>query len=263
MQACPQAYLDLALALADRARGIIRPYFRQEFVVERKADASPVTAADRAVEEALRSRIMTRFPDHGVIGEEFGPHQADADYLWVLDPIDGTKRFVAGSPQFGCLIALLERGKPLLGIIDMPILEERWIGARGRPTSFEWRGGARECHTSTGRALSDAVVSASSPQMFPGEDFAAFERVRQAVDYPLYGCDCFAYGLLANGGLDLVIEATMGFYDYAALIPVVEGAGGVITDWAGAPLGRDSDGRILAAGDAALHGAAKALLDAR
>lgn len=263
MQACPQTYLDLALELADQARRIIRPYFRQDVSVERKSDATPVTAADRAVEEALRAQILAQFPDHGVIGEEFGPHQADADYLWVLDPIDGTKRFVAGSPQFGCLIALLEKGRPILGIIDMPILEERWIACRGRPTSFVWRDGTRDCQTAKGLSLAEAVISASSPQMFPGDDFAAFERVREAANYPLYGCDCFAYGLLANGGLDLVIEATMGFYDYAALIQVVEGAGGVITDWAGMPLGLNSDGRILAAGDAALHAAAKALLDAR
>jgi inositol-phosphate phosphatase/L-galactose 1-phosphate phosphatase/histidinol-phosphatase len=263
MQACPQDFLDLALELADKARGIIRPYYRQAVSVERKSDATPVTAADRGIEEALRAQILTQFPEHGVVGEELGAHQAEADYLWVLDPIDGTKRFVAGSPQFGCLIALMEKGHPLLGIIDMPILEERWIGARGRATTFLWRGGTKDSRTAKGRTLSQAVISASSPQMFPGDDFAAFERVRAAANYPLYGCDCFAYGLLANGGLDLVIESTMAFYDFAALIPVVEGAGGVITDWAGTPLGKESDGRILAAGDRALHEAARALLDAR
>lgn len=263
MQGIPQSLIDFAETLADSARAIIRPYYRQAFSIERKADATPVTAVDRAVERALRDAISARFPDHGVVGEEFGPHQAEADYLWVLDPIDGTKRFVAGSPQFGSLIALLQGGRPVIGIIEMPALAERWVGVVGRTTRFTSPNGTDECRTAMGRPLAEAVLSASSPHMFPEGDFAAFERVRKAVHYPLYGCDCFAYGLLANGGLDLVIESTMAFYDFASLVPVVQGAGGVITDWNGAPLGQHSDGRVLAAGDAELHEAAKTLLGAR
>lgn len=261
-EACPEPYIELAERLAEAARGIVLGYFRAPLDVERKADDSPVTAADREAEAAMRAMIADAFPDHGVVGEEYGAERAEAEFVWVLDPIDGTKRFITGHAQFGTLIALLRRGEPILGVIDMPVLEERWIGAAGQATLHRDRGGAREAHARPCAGLDDAVLYATSPHMFPGADFDAFERVRARVKQPMYGGECYAYGLLSSGYVDLVVEATMGVYDFLPLVPVVRGAGGVMTDWAGAPLGLDSDGRVAAAGDAGCHAAALELLGA-
>jgi inositol-phosphate phosphatase/L-galactose 1-phosphate phosphatase/histidinol-phosphatase len=260
-KACPEPYIELAERLAEAARGIVLPYFRAPLDVERKADDSPVTAADRDAEAAMRAMIAAAFPEHGVVGEEFGAERVEAEFVWILDPIDGTKRFITGHTQFGTLIALLHRGEPILGVIDMPVLEERWTGAAGQATLHRDRRGTREAHVRPCAGLDDAVLYATTPHMFPGADFGAFERVRTRVKQPMYGGECYAYGLLASGYVDLVIEATMGVYDFLPLVPVVTGAGGVMTDWAGAPLGLHSDGRVAAAGDAGCHAAALEFLD--
>ncbi len=259
---CPEAFVTLAERLADAAGEIARGYFRQSIEIERKDDETPVTIADRAAEAAMRALIAESFPDHGVVGEEQAATRPDAEYVWVLDPIDGTKRFISGHVQFGSLIALLRDGAPILGVIDMPAMGERWIGAAGRPTTHRDRAGTREARVRPCPDLAEANLFATSPHMFPGADFEAFERVRKRVKLPLYGSECYAYGLLALGFADLAIEATMGTYDYLPLVAVVEGAGGIITDWAGRPLRMDSDGRVLAAGDARSHAAAMALLNA-
>ncbi len=248
--------------MADTARGIVTGYFRRPLDVERKADESPVTAADREAEAAMRALIAESFPEHGVVGEEQGAERPEAEYVWVIDPLDGTKRFITGHAQFGCLIALLHQGIPILGVIDMPVMEERWVGATGRPTVHSGRHVLGTARVRPCPGLSEAVLYATTPHMFPGADFTAFERVRQAVRQPMYGSECYAYGLLASGFVDLVIESTMGVYDYMALVPVIEGAGGRITDWQDKPLGLDSDGRVLAAGDARCHAAALQLLNA-
>ena len=259
---CPEAFVTLAERLADAAGEIVRGYFRQAIEIERKDDESPLTIADREAETAMRALIAESFPDHGVVGEEHGALRAEADYVWVLDPIDGTKRFISGHVQFGALIALLHEGAPILGVIDMPAMGERWIGAAGRPTTHRDRDGTRPTRVRPCAELGEASLFATSPQMFPGADFDAFERVRKQVKQPMYGGECYAYGLLALGFVDLVIEATMGSYDYLPLVAVVAGAGGTITDWAGRPLGLESDGRVLAAGDTRAHAAAMALLNA-
>ncbi len=259
---CPDAFVRLAERLAEAAGEIARGYFRQAIEIERKDDESPVTIADREAETAMRALIAESFPDHGVVGEEHGSERADAEYVWVLDPIDGTKRFISGHVQFGTLIALLHEGAPLLGAIDMPAMGERWIGAAGRPTTHRDRNGTREARVRSCAALAEATLFSTTPHMFPGADFDAFERVRKGVRQPMYGGECYAYGLLASGFVDLVIEATMGSYDFLPLVAVVEGAGGTITDWAGRPLGLESDGRVLAAGDGRAHAAAMALLNA-
>ncbi len=258
--ACPEAFVALADRLADAARAEVRPHYRKRHEVEDKADTSPVTAIDRASEAAMRRLIAAEMPAHGVVGEEYGRDRPDAEFVWVLDPIDGTKRFITGFPTFGTLIALLQDGVPLLGVIEMPALEERWIGARGRPSIRRSAAGDEEVSTQARGALDGASLSASSPHMFDGEDAAAFERLRRSVKLPLYGGDCYSYGLLAEGLLDLVVEANMDPYDYLAQVAVVEGAGGVMTDWQGRPLGLESDGRTIAAGDPALHAAALACL---
>jgi inositol-phosphate phosphatase / L-galactose 1-phosphate phosphatase / histidinol-phosphatase len=249
-------YIALAAKLADAAGAAIRPYFRQRLAVEDKLDLTPVTAADRAAELAMRRLIESRFPEHGIIGEEFGRVGEDAEFVWVLDPIDGTKSFISGVPLFGTLIALTRAGQPILGIIDQPISHERWLGAAGRPTTLN--GAAIRCRACA--ALGAATLFATTPEMFHGPDAAAFARVSAAVKLVRFGADCYAYGLLATGFIDLVLEASLKPYDFCAIIPIVEGAGGVATDWRGARLGLTSDGRVLVAGDRGPHEAALALL---
>jgi inositol-phosphate phosphatase / L-galactose 1-phosphate phosphatase / histidinol-phosphatase len=250
------AFLAVASEMADAAGLAIRPFFRTALAIEDKPDLSPVTAADRAAEEAMRDILERRFPDHGIIGEEFGRIRDDADFVWVLDPIDGTKSFISGVPLFGTLIALTRAGRPILGVIDQPILHERWVGAEGRRSTLNQR--PIRC-----RAISDlaaATLFATTPDMFHGRDAAGFARVAAAVKLTRFGADCYAQGLLAAGFIDIVVEASLKAYDFCAAVAVIEGAGGIATDWRGAKLGLDSDGRVLFAGDRRVHAAALALL---
>ncbi len=256
IQACLKPFIDLAERLADASGAIVRRYFRTTLEVEDKPDKSPVTVADREAEAAIRELIEEAFPDHGIVGEEYGAVRADAKYVWVLDPIDGTKSFITGKPLFGTLIGLLHEGAAVLGVIDQPVLGERWLGARGRPTTLN----GRPVHVRPCGELGRAALYATSPHMFEGADKQAFARVRDAVKLPLYGADCYAYGLLACGFADLVVEASLAAYDYCGVVAVIEGAGGVITDWTGAPLGLGSDGRVVAAGDRRSHERALELL---
>ena len=252
------AFLALALRLADAAAGEIRPYFRNLTTIEEKADLSPVTVADRAAESAMRRLIETHFPDHGILGEEFGEVRGDAEYVWVLDPIDGTKSFISGVPLFGTLIALTRGRRPILGIIDQPISRERWVGASGRPTTLN--GAHIRCRACLGLAI--ATLFATTPEMFKGKDARCFARLSAAVKLTRFGADCYAYGLVAAGFVDLVLEAELKPYDFCAMVPIVEGAGGVATDWRGASLDLASDGRILVAGDRLAHRAALGFLNA-
>ncbi|MBT7956117.1 MAG: histidinol-phosphatase [Rhodospirillaceae bacterium] len=248
----PTSYIELAGKLADIAGPIVARYFRSDLTIADKADASPVTAADREAEAAIRAVLEAECPDHGILGEEHGAENIEAEYVWVLDPIDGTKAFVTGKPLFGTLIALCQNGVPVLGVIDQPILKERWLGATGHPTTYN----GEKISTRACSDLSEAWLYATSPAMFKGADEAAFNRLADSVKFPLYGADCYAYGLLASGFTDIVCEATMQPYDYCALVPVVEGAGGKMSDWAGKPLTLNADGRVLALGDATLQQAA-------
>lgn len=254
----PVECVALAGDLADLARPIIKTHFRTGAAISDKADASPVTEADRAAEAAMRTAINDAFPGHGILGEEFGPENTDADYVWVLDPIDGTKAFVTGKPLFGTLIALCHQGRPILGLIDQAILDERWLGAAGRTTTLN----GADISTRTATTLKDAWLYATSPDMFEGADAEAFARLGGAVKHTLYGADCYAYGLLAAGHTDLVAEASLKPYDFCAHVPIIEGAGGCMTDWSGAALSIASDGRVLAAGDGATHAAALRILQA-
>ncbi|HML10548.1 MAG TPA: histidinol-phosphatase [Stellaceae bacterium] len=250
------AYIALANELADAAGAAIRPYFRTALAVDDKADLTPVTAADRAAEEAMRRLIAARFPEHGIIGEEYGREREDAEFVWVLDPIDGTKSFISGVPLFGTLIALARRGRPILGIIDQPISRERWLGAAGRATTHN--GTPARCRPCPGIAA--ATIFATTPAMFEGADSEAFARVAGAAKLVRYGADCYAYGLVALGFVDVVIEASLKPYDFGAMLPIIEGAGGIATDWQGTPLGLASDGRVLIAGDKRTHSEALTLL---
>lgn len=246
------AFAALAVRLADAARPIARKYFRGRFAIDDKPDSSPVTVADREIEAALRVLIEAEFPGHGIFGEEHGRVRMESDYVWVIDPIDGTQGFVTGKPLFGSLIALAYKGRPVVGVIETPATGERWVGVAGRPTTFD----GREVRVRPTADLAASWMYSTTPHMFLGDDAIAFESLRGRVKKSLYGADCYAYGLLANGSVDIVCEASLKPYDYCALVPVVEGAGGVITDWEGRPLTVNSGSRVLAAGDARVHGAA-------
>ena len=206
----------------------------------------------------MRDLIRRRFPAHGIWGEEYGKSDLDAEFVWVLDPIDGTKSFITGRPLFGTLIALLHRGVPVLGIIDQSIIGERWQGVAGQRSTHNGRPIAvRAC-----AELGQAVLFATSPRIFDtGELRRAYQRLEDRVRLPMFGGDCYAYGLLAMGFADLVVEASLEPYDYMALIPVIAGAGGLLTDWSGAALTLDSPGTVIAAGDARMHAAARAVLN--
>ena len=208
-------FLALAIDLADAAGEAIRPYFRGPIAVDDKPDRSPVTIADRAAEAAMRQLIAQRFPAHGILGEEFGREREEADFVWVLDPIDGTKSFISGVPLFGTLIALAHHGSPILGIIDQPISRERWIGVSGHPTTLN--GTPIRCRPCA--SLAGATIFSTSPDMFGGEDAAAFTRLAPATKLVRFGADCYAYGLLAHGFIDLVVEASLKPYDFSAMVP--------------------------------------------
>jgi histidinol phosphatase-like enzyme (inositol monophosphatase family) len=243
--------IELANALADAAGAAIRPLFRADFAEERKADHTVVTEADRAAEAAMRALIEEHCPDDGIIGEEYGAHNEGAGRQWVLDPIDGTQSFVAGRPIFGTLIALCQEGWPVLGIIDQPINGERWVGALGKGTTFN----GKPAHVRPCPSLEGASIATTSPHCFSDEEADAYLRVvakaYPKLPYPVYGGDCYNYGLLASGHLDIVIESGLKLHDYAALVPVVEGAGGQMSDWQGNPLDMQSDGSVLALGESA------------
>ena len=249
-----------AEAAADVAGAVVRPFFRAGVGADQKADRSPVTIADRTAEQAMRAVLAERFPEHGVLGEEFGVDRPSARLRWVLDPIDGTRAFITGRPTFGTLVALLDGDRPILGVIDQPVTRERWVGAVGRKTRFSGplggRAGCRPCG-----ALADAELSCTSAEMMAGDAWPRWRRLAKAVRRNYWGGDCYAYGLLALGQIDVVAERDMKLWDWAALVPVVEGAGGRVTDWSGAALRPDGDGTVLAVGDPALLAPAAKLLN--
>jgi len=245
----PVSETDVALAqrLADAAGAAIRPYFRADHGAEAKADLSPVTRADREAEEAMRRLIVAERPMDGIIGEEFGVREGTSGRQWVLDPIDGTRAFIAGRPIFGTLIALIEDGWPMLGVLDQPITKERWLGVAGRTTLFNGKPAAtRIC-----RDLKDAILATTSPALFGDDQLHAFEHLDGAVMSTVLGGDCYNYGCVASGWMDIVVEAGLKLHDFAALVPIVEGAGGRMCDWQGDPLHAGSNGEVIAAGDPA------------
>ncbi len=248
--------IAFAHRLADAARPVVRRYFRTPFAVDTKSNETPVTIADREAEAAMRALIQAERPQDGILGEEHGTEGLDRDFVWVLDPIDGTKSFMTGRPIFGTLIGLTYKGRPVLGIIDQPIAEERWVGAQGRPTTFN----GASVRTRPCADIGAAVLTTTSPDLFPGAEQDAFRRVDAAAKYTIYGSDCYGYGLLASGFLDLVVETGLGTWDWVALVPVVEGAGGRMTGWQGEELLLGADGRVVASGDPALHARALELI---
>jgi histidinol phosphatase-like enzyme (inositol monophosphatase family) len=243
------AEIALAHRLADAAGAAIRPHFRTPVDAERKADASPVTIADRSAEEAVRRILTAEVPQDGVHGEEFGITEGRSGRTWVIDPIDGTCAFLAGRTTFATLIALLVDGFPVLGVIDQPILGERWLGAAGLPTTLNGEPAAtRLC-----RELSEATLATTGPQYFSQHEGDMFMALARHTDHKrlIMGGDCYNYAMVASGFVDVVCESGLKLHDFAALVPVVEGAGGTMCDWNGEPLHAGSDGHVLAIGDPA------------
>lgn len=264
--AVPPALLDefteFARELADLARTVTGPAFRQRHDVDNKAHRGfdPVTKADRDAEAALRERIDARYPEHGVAGEEWPDRPARSPWRWTLDPIDGTRAFIIGAPTWTTLIGLSFEGRPVLGVIDQPFTDERWIGA----ASKAWRRhqgrdehiGVRPC-----AQVSEAVLASTDPfAMFDLAEMGGFRLLNDAARLSRFGLDAYGYALLAEGRVDLVVEAGLAAYDVAAAIPIIEAAGGVVTDWLGRREGAWEGGRILAAGDARTHAEAVRVL---
>ena len=256
----PDEIWDFAERLRAEAVPVVDRYFRAaDLAVEHKADVSPVTRADKAIELRWREMIAETFPDHGIVGEEGDTIGADRDFVWVLDPIDGTRAFIGGFPLFTNLFALMHQSKPAFGGICAPATGEWWLGQTLGATRTTFRGqplGAR-----AEPVLETCVLSATAPDMFSRDEFERFDALRAACGDLRYGADAYAYGLVALGTVGVVAEASMNPWDFMALIPVIEGAGGRVTDWAGAPLSLESDGTVLAAATPALHQAALHILN--
>ena len=247
------AFVDRLATVSGEA---ILPFFRTSLGVENKGGPGtfdPVTAADRAAETAMRTLIRQSFPDHGIIGEEFGGERADAEYVWVLDPIDGTKSFIAGMPAWGTLIALLRSGEPVFGMMNQPFTRERFSGDGGA-AGYRGPAGERALRVRACTGLSEAVLFTTSPRLMNPNDRETFGRVEDLVRLSRYGGDCYAYCMLAAGHVDLVIETELKPYDVLPLVPIIAGAGGIVTTWEGGS--PHAGGRIVAAGDKRVHAAA-------
>lgn len=246
--------------LADISGSVIRNYYRQEFALEAKSKGDPVTEADKKTEEALRKHIAAKYPDDGIEGEEFGIKKGISGRVWVIDPIDGTRAFTVGRATFTTVIGLCDNGVPVAGLIDQPIIGDRWIGAQNNPTFFKGRpASTRDCPDI---AVSRLILT--SPDQFKTDhEKSVYRKVSDATGFQIYGGDCYAYGLLASGFADVVLEAGLKAHDIMGLVAVIKGAGGVITDWQGRHITLDNcTGQTLAAGDAKIHQRLLALIAA-
>jgi len=248
--------LDAFLLDLNRASAaVILPLFRGDHGIENKhapgQDYDPVTAADKGAEAEIRRLIAERYPEHGVIGEEMGEDRPDAEFVWVLDPVDGTRAFVAGLPVWTTLIALRSEGRPVLGSIGQPFIGEVFMGHSGG-ARLVTAAGDRPLKVRTGTPLSQAIIATTDPEAcFKGAERDAWRSLRRASRLARLGCDAYAYAMVAAGTLDLVVESGLKSWDVEAAVPVIEGAGGLVTDWHGAPIGRDG-GQMAIAGDRAL-----------
>jgi len=245
--------------LASVSGETILPFFRTALAIENKQARGfdPVTAADRAAEDAMRALIRRNFPAHGILGEEYGAERTDAEYVWVLDPIDGTKSFIAGMVAWGTLIGLMRFGEPVFGMMHQPFTRERFSGDSGA-AHYRGPGGERDLRVRACASLGDAVLFTTSPLLMSAADRAVFARVENAVKLSRYGGDCYAYCMLAAGHIDLIIETEIKPHDIVPLIPIIAGAGGIVTTWDNGPA--QDGGRIVVAGDKRVHEAALEML---
>ncbi len=248
--------LSIAHALADAAAARSMPYFRTPLDIITKADESPVTLADRAAETAMREVLAARAGADGIFGEEHGQERLDAERIWVLDPIDGTRSFITGSPLWGTLIGVLQGGRVVLGMVDMPVLRERWVGRAGQGATRD----GQPVRASGCTEIAKARIVTTSPDIFAPADWQAFDRLSRQCAMRRFGGDCYGYAQLAGGTIDLVVETGLQPYDYLGPAGLIEAAGGVVTDWEGRPLGLQADCRVIAAATPELHRQAMAIL---
>ena len=257
------ALLDLAERLADAARDPALRFFRSSgLLIDNKHAATggfdPVTEADRAVETAIRDILAHERPQDAIFGEEHGRSGGDSGLTWVLDPIDGTRSYMSGLPTWGVLIAVHDGARPIVGVMDQPFTGERYAAASGLGARYARAGAATACAVRPCAELSQAVMMTTDPRIFTAEEAPLYRAVESRVRLARYGADCYAYCLIAAGQIDLVVESGLSAYDVQALIPIIEQAGGVMTDWRGGPC--DQGGRVLACGDRRIHAQAMALL---
>jgi myo-inositol-1(or 4)-monophosphatase len=246
--------------LAEVSGKRILPFFRTALGIEDKGAGQfdPVTAADRGAEAVIRDLIKKNFPGHGIVGEEFGSEKPDAEYVWIIDPIDGTRAFIIGYPIWGTLIGLTRFGEAVFGMMHQPFMRERFTGDR-QAARYRGPAGERDLRVRSCADLSEAVMLTTSPLMFGDAERTLFHKLEEKVRLPRYGGDCYAYCMLAAGHADLVVEAGLKPYDIAALIPIITGAGGIVTTWDGKPA--EGGGRIIAAGDKRVHAQAMEILN--
>lgn len=238
-------FLDFAEKLADQSRKTLLAVKDEAPEVDIKSDASFVTTTDKAVETALRTMIQETYPDHGILGEEFDNINIEADFVWVLDPIDGTAAFVAGIPVYGTLIGLAWKGRPYIGVIDHPVTSDRWVGVSGQMAEHnDVPVRVREC-----ASIETAYTTCSNPDFMTEDEFARFTVLRKRAQNVQYGGSCYSYGVLASGRTDLAIDSGLEAFDVYASAAIIEGAGGFITDWNGDPITFDMIGHVIAAGD--------------
>ncbi len=249
MNSIPDKYIQFANKVVDMAGEISLRHFRSGIESDLKLDRSPVTIADKEIEELMASMIKTEFPSHSILGEELGFQEYGEEWCWTIDPIDGTKSFATGNPMYGILLSLLHEGEPVLGISDHPALGERWVGITGCPTTKN----ELPCKTSKIQLVNEATVYTTTIDMFDGDSLRQYSLLANESKFRVFGGDCYCYGLLASGFTDVVCEGDMKPYDYFPLIPIVEGSGGSFTDWHGAPLTMDSGDKVIASANETLH----------
>ena len=242
-------FISFANVLADESTKVIMEYFRQTFTIENKDDDTPVTIADQKSELKIRELINKAYPSHGILAEEFDNTNLNSEYIWVIDPIDGTRSFISGHKDFGTLIALLYKKKPVLGIINCPAHNERWIGVENQITTLN----GKNIKTSSKKSIEDCYAITTG-LYFEDETFRnGFKNIIKKSKYYIFGGDCYMYGMLSSGLVDIVVEDTLKAHDYMALVPVIQGAGGVITDKYNNPITLDSDGSVVATANSLIH----------
>jgi len=235
--------LEFANSFADMSREILKANYFKNFKIEKKIDGSLVTNIDKKIELLFRKKLKKVFPSHGVIGEEFESERIDSEYVWIIDPLDGTHSFISGKPLFGTLICCTKNNAPIIGIIDMPILNQRWYGGEGFGVKMN---GKRCKYVKKNKKLNESIISSTSLLMFDDEHMNKIKEIYKKFRFPIFGTDCYAYGLLISGKIDLIIEANMKPWDYMAQVALIKEFGASITDWNGKELNVDSDGKVVA-----------------
>ena len=242
--------LKFAYNFTDKSKQILKKNYFKKFRIEEKSDGSLVTNIDKEIETRFRELLKKKYPDHGVIGEEFGKDKNKSEYTWVIDPLDGTHSFISGKPLFGTLICCIKNEEPQIGVIDIPIMNQRWYG--GKKLGVKLNG--KKCKiNSEKKKFNKLIISSTSPLMFNNNEQKILKRIYKKVQFPVFGTDCYAYGLLLSGKLDLIVEANMKPWDYMAQVPLIKELGGIISDWDGKELSINSNGKVVASYDVNHH----------